>query len=94
MTYDFLEGSKIGEYLLEQSSEGYVKNLNVSYKVSYAGKLAVPDISACSKMTITYPLIRKKRIYIQPVAMLLREFKLSELILKKKFQRHYLSYTQ
>ncbi|KAG4079681.1 hypothetical protein HA402_009067 [Bradysia odoriphaga] len=58
MTYDFLEGSRSGEYLMEQSSEGYVKSLNVSYKVSYAGKLTVPDSNACNKMTVTYPLIR------------------------------------
>lgn len=58
MTYDFLEGNTVGEYLLEQSSEGYVSRFNVSYKLSYAGKLTV-DSSAYNKMTISYPLISK-----------------------------------
>lgn len=58
MTYDFLKGSADGEYLLEQSNEGYVSRLNVSYKLSYAGKLTVVS-SAHNKMTITYPLTRK-----------------------------------
>lgn len=58
MTYDFSEGNTDGEYLLEQSSEGYVSRFNVSYKLSYTGKLTV-DSSAYNKMTITYPLISK-----------------------------------
>lgn len=58
MTYDFLEGNTDGEYLLEESSEGYVSRFNVSYKLSYTGKLTV-DTSAHNKMTIRYPLISK-----------------------------------
>lgn len=62
MTYDFLKGDTDGEYFLEESSEGYLSRFNVSYKLSYGGKLAVYS-SADNKMTISYPLMSNN--YIQ-----------------------------
>lgn len=54
LIYNFKEGDKSGEYLLEQTSERYPTKLNVSYNFHYTGKIKADKNS--SAMTIHFPL--------------------------------------
>lgn len=54
VNYNFKEGEKSGEYLLEQTSERYPTKLNVSYVFDYTGKIKADKHS--STMTIHFPL--------------------------------------
>lgn len=54
LIYDFKEGTRPGEYYLEQTSERYPTNLNISYVFDYTGKIRADKNS--STMTIHFPL--------------------------------------